>query len=325
MKSQIERLLTSFMASAAVLAAPGGQRARLSILIYHRVLAKRDPMRPCEVTRDEFRWQMLLLKQHFRVFSLSAAVRRLTEGTLPARSAVVTFDDGYADNVEVALPVLRELGLSATFFVTSGHVGNKPMWNDIVIEAIRKVPVEYLDLRSRGLGTYDLGDETKRATAATLLLAALKYLPGSQRQAHADYLEEMAAGVFDDVMMKDFQVCKLRDSGMEIGGHTVTHPILTSLPPSQARNEIVEGKEQLEALLGEPITSFAYPNGKPGQDYCDEHVRMVQEAGFSCAVSTRWGVSTQRTDLYQLQRFTPWDKSPLRFMARLVQNCLKSG
>ena len=107
---------------------------------------------------------------------------------------------------------------------------------------------------------------------------------------------------------------------MEIGGHTVTHPILARLPSSAARTEIVQGREQLESLLGAPVTLFAYPNGKPGQDYLPEHVAMVRELGFSAAVATAWGAASATTDAWQLPRFTPWDKTPARFMVRLLWN-----
>jgi peptidoglycan/xylan/chitin deacetylase (PgdA/CDA1 family) len=107
---------------------------------------------------------------------------------------------------------------------------------------------------------------------------------------------------------------------MEIGAHTATHPILTRLAPADARREIDQSRERLTAILGEPVSLFAYPNGKPGQDYGAEHVRMVRDAGFTAAVSTAWGVASTNSDLFQLPRFTPWDRRPAKFALRLLLN-----
>ncbi|MCU0943281.1 MAG: polysaccharide deacetylase family protein, partial [Hydrogenophaga sp.] len=114
---------------------PGGASARLSVLIFHRVLAQPDPLFPGvpDVRRfDEVcRW----LARWFRVMPLDEAVRALKRGNLPARAAAITFDDGYADNHDQALPVLRAHGLPATFFVATGFLDGGRMWNDTLIES----------------------------------------------------------------------------------------------------------------------------------------------------------------------------------------------
>jgi peptidoglycan/xylan/chitin deacetylase (PgdA/CDA1 family) len=111
---------------------------------------------------------------------------------------------------------------------------------------------------------------------------------------------------------------------MEIGGHTVNHPILASLDHSEARREIAEGREALENIIRSPVRLFAYPNGKPSQDYRLDHVRMVKDLGFEGAVSTAGGVARCGDDLYQLPRFTPWDKARLRFTLRMAKNMLRT-
>ena len=121
-------------------------------------------------------------------------------------------------------------------------------------------------------------------------------------------------------MMRESQVRELRAAGMEIGAHTVTHPILLNTAPDAARREIVESGRRLAEILGEPVRLFAYPNGKPGVDYGPEHVQMVRDAGFAAAVSTGWGVATEGSDRFQLPRFTPWDRTPGRFALRLIRN-----
>jgi hypothetical protein len=92
------------------------------------------------------------------------------------------------------------------------------------------------------------------------------------------------------------------------------------LPGTTAREEIRASKAVLEALLNEPISMFAYPNGKPGIDYGPESVEIARQCGFSAAVTTGWGASRLGTDVFQLPRFTPWDRSRPAFGLRLLQN-----
>jgi peptidoglycan/xylan/chitin deacetylase (PgdA/CDA1 family) len=121
-------------------------------------------------------------------------------------------------------------------------------------------------------------------------------------------------------MMRDDQVRELRGAGMEIGAHTVSHPILARLGDADAKREITDAGRALADVLREPIRLFAYPNGHPGRDYSAAHVRMVRDAGYSAAVSTARGVATTGADVFQLPRFTPWDRSAGKFAARLIQN-----
>lgn len=106
---------------------------------------------------------------------------------------------------------------------------------------------------------------------------------------------------------------------MRIGGHTINHLILSKLDTQQAREELHGGKQVLEEIVGDRITLFAYSNGKPGQDYQQEHVDMVKEVGFDVAVSTAWGVASEKSDLYQLPRFTPWDNNISKYLLRLAR------
>jgi len=302
--------------------APGGRRGRLSILIYHRVLSKPDPMRPGEVDAATFSWHMQLLARYFRVLPLTLALRLLREGSLPARVVCVTFDDGYADNLEVALPILQAWGVPATFFIATGYLRGGRMWNDTVIEALRHLPAGSLDLSGQGLGMYRLGDWRDRVDVALRLIQALKYLSFQAREEHVDYLASLVATPLPDKLMLTVQqVCELQAAGMEIGAHTVNHPILARLDHATARWEIATSKQYLEELLGQEVNLFAYPNGKSGQDYLPEHREMVRNLGFIAAVSTNWGGITMQTDSWQLPRFTPWDAQPARFMARLLWNC----
>lgn len=304
---------------------PGLTRG-LSILIYHRVLAKKDPLFPTELDAIEFENQIRMVKSCFNVIPLIDAVRHLKAGTLPSRAACITFDDGYADNAEVALPILRKHGVSATFFVATGFLDGGRMWNDTVIELVRRTAADAIDASSLGLGLHPTATVEQRQQAISALIGQLKYLSFDDRAAQVDRLCDLGKTELpSNLMMASTQVRELRQAGMDIGGHTVLHPILAKLPTAQARDEIVRGKEMLQEIIGESVRLFAYPNGKPDSDYKAEHVAMVKELGFEGAVSTSWGGQKKNDDLFQLPRFTPWDQSRLRFILRLAKNLVSTA
>lgn len=299
-------------------------RRSLQIFIYHRVLADPDPLFPDIVHAVQFKEQVSWIKSCFAVLPLTEAIDALYSDTLPSRSACVTFDDGYADNSEVALPILRAFGVTATFFIASNFLNGGRMWNDSVIEAVRRYAGDRMDLEGLGLGRHSVANPLERRAAIDALLERLKYFPLNERSSRVDDLvSTLAVELPQDLMMTTVQVQNLQSAGMEIGGHTGRHPILAKLDRAEARREIADGKACLEGIIGAPVTLFAYPNGKPTRDYLPEHVQMVRELGFKAAVSTAIGVATRASDRYQLPRFTPWDLNMNMFGMRLAQNQLR--
>lgn len=310
------------LARAALgLLAPGGARAKLSILIFHRVLPRRDELHDDIPDTQAFELTMSWVARWFNVMPLDAAVDALQQRRLPPRAAAITFDDGYADNLTVAVPVLRRHGLCATFFIATGYLDGGRMWNDTVAEALRRCPAPQLDLSDLGLGVLPLQDWRARRRALVAVLRAAKYLPQQQRQQTVDAIAVRAGQVLpDDLMLTTPQLRALRDAGMQIGAHTVTHPILTRLQPAQARDEIVASRRDLEQRLQQPVTLFAYPNGSPGTDYDATHAAMVKDAGLAAAFSTAAGAARTGDDPFQLPRFTPWDRTAPRFALRMGRN-----
>ncbi len=298
---------------------PANRAPALSILIYHRVLARPDPLFPDIPDAARFSRQLGVLKRFFRVLPLLEAARRLRDGSLPARAACITFDDGYADNAQVALPLLLRHGLSACFFVASGYLDGGRMWNDAIIARLRHAPGDELDLSGCGLGRLALGTLAQRRQAIGDVLGALKYLPFAQRQALS---AELARGAppAPSPMMTSAELLTLHRAGMEIGAHTVGHPILSTLSNRAAHDEIADGKRALETIIDAPVSLFAYPNGVPQQDFRPAHVDMVRALGFAAAVTTAWGAGRAGSDVFQLPRFTPWDRDRLRFLLRLRRN-----
>lgn len=300
---------------------PAGPRARLSILIFHRVLDAPDPLFPDEVDRRRFDEIAGWLARWFNVLPLGDAVQRLVAGTLPSRAAAITFDDGYADNWTNAVPILQRHGLSATFFIATGFLNGGRMWNDTIIESVRRTNATTLDLSQFGCGAWSIeGAEAKRA-AIGRLLTRVKHLPFSQRDEVVRFVPAVCGVELPtDLMMTDDQVVQMVASGMEVGAHTRSHPILTRLDDDLAAEEILASRQYLSTLLSRDIDLFAYPNGRQGDDFDARHVRMVRELGFRAAVATNPGAATGEADLYRLPRFTPWDRSRVRFGVRIAFN-----
>jgi peptidoglycan/xylan/chitin deacetylase (PgdA/CDA1 family) len=295
---------------------------RLSVLVFHRVHAQRDTLFPGEMDAPRFDAVCSALARTFNVLTLAQALALRTQRRLPGRALVITFDDGYADNAEVALPILRRHGLVATFFVATGFLDGGLMWNDFVIENLRRTPLHGLDLSELGLGTMEMSSTVDRRAVIDAVLPLVKYQPLERREAMLAVLQR-ACDVPDlprHLMMRADQVRQLHAAGMEIGGHTVNHPILTELPDAQARLEIEEGRRALQQLTGAAVDVFAYPNGRPDRDYARRHVDMVAEAGFIGAVSTAPGTAAgdADADCFELPRFTPWDDTTALWLTRLL-------
>ncbi|MDO9047793.1 MAG: polysaccharide deacetylase family protein [Methylobacter sp.] len=302
----------------ATIASGTGKRKKLFILIYHRVLDKPDFMRPGEVDNAAFTWQMELLAKYFNVLPLHDALQKMQIHTLPSRAVCITFDDGYADNYTNALPILKQFNLSATFFIANGFLNGGRMWNDTVIEAVRNFPLPELDLAAIDLGRFDVSDQSKKRQTAEQIIGQIKHLPAVQRDQLAAHVGMQSQNLPGNLMMTTEQLKQLYQSGMEIGGHTVNHPILAKLDNQIAEQEVTVNKIFLENILNTSLRFFAYPNGKPDQDYNQQQIPLIKNAGYQAALSTQWGVAQQISDIWQLPRFTPWDKSPIKFMLRMI-------
>lgn len=307
-------------ASGDLIALATAGKGRLCIINYHRVLSVRDPLLESEPDIETFRWQMELLATCFNVLPLHDAVQMIDTERLPPRAVCITFDDGYRSVHDLALPILKQFGLPATVFVTSSYLSGGNMWNDRILEAVQNIPLAQLDLGELGLGKYSLASLVERKQTVDTLTETSKYLPP---QARLDLIRRLEHMVGDNLehgqMLTPEMVVSLDLAGIEIGAHTMTHPILTSLEDECARGEIEGSKKALEAIIGKPVRLFAYPNGKVGKDFDERHTRMTREAGFSAAFTTRIGAVTRSQDRFQLPRSRPWDDTPFMFGLRLLR------
>ena len=294
----------------------------LAILIYHRVLPIPDRLFPGEIDAQRFAHQMRFLAKNFCVLPLREAALRLRAGTLPKRSCCITFDDGYADNLTIATPILEQFGLPATVFVASEYLDGGLMFNDAVLAIARSTQLAVLDLTPLGLGRWPLATDEDRRAMVAALLSQLKYVaPQDRARRVADLVAAAQCPALPtDLMLTTPQLAQLSQRGVEIGGHTHSHAILTTLDLAQVKAEIERNQQLIFAATGKPVRVFAYPNGGPNRDYGRAHAQLLATLDIEAAVTTAAGVANQRSDPYQLPRFTPWDRAMPRFAARLMLN-----
>jgi hypothetical protein len=179
-------------------------RNKLSILIYHQVLAEPDPMRPSEPTAEVFEWQMRLLRDYFTPLSLDNALHHLKHNTLPANAVCVTFDDGYLNNLTVAEPILAKYAIPATVYVATGFSTGSNMWNDRLIHLFADPERQQLQLDTERV---QLGDWQNRRSNAQQWLKKLKYLPLAQRLERIDgFYQQNNASEQAALMMRPEQI-----------------------------------------------------------------------------------------------------------------------
>ena len=265
------------------------------VLNYHRMgdvaATELDPGL-FSATAAELDAQLALLARHFEVVPPSDLVER---PKARGRRVLITFDDGYRDNHELALPVLRRHGAVATFFVVPGFIDHPRLgWWDEIAWMVRHAPADALELPEHGFPRLDLGDDGARLRAADALSGHYKELPGERTAAFMELLAERTgsgrgpAELARDLWMSWDQVRELRDAGMVIGGHTVNHPVLGRLPRGEQAAEIDGCARRLREELGIAMRYFSYPVGLAGS--FDEHTRdLLRRAGTEISFEFRGG------------------------------------
>ncbi len=258
--------------------------------MYHSVSRGRpDPWELC-VDPDLFAEQLELLRDRFHVVSLGELCDALTRNEPLQRAVVLTFDDGYRDNLLVAKPLLERHGLPATVFVATGFVGSgRDFWWD-ELEAV---------CAAGGLESRPLWEE-------------LRSLPHEERCERLDALwaSTGAEKPQPSLTLERGELERLADGGLVgLGAHTVTHPHLSSLPGPQQRQEIEGSAAYLAELVGTPLREFTYPHG----DFSPETVALVEAAGFEISCTTRAAPVTRRTKRFEVPRLqvVNWDGDAL--------------
>lgn len=316
------------------------------VLLYHRVTTLDSDPQLLAVTPEHFDQQMRVLRDMCRLMPLREMTDGLSAGHLPRQAAVITFDDGYADNLHEAKPILERHGLPATVFVASGAIGSHREFYWDELEAILLRPGSLPQTLGLQVGetsyrwhlgeSATLSEETfarrRRWSVASpaihprqelykALCALLRTLPiGPQRDAMQQVRWWAGRAPEARATHRAMDERELRslvaDGLIEVGAHTVDHACLASLARDEQREQVAQSRSRLEAIVGRPVTSFSYPYGTRAS-YDADTATMVREAGLSSACSNFEGVVRPGADLYQVPRFLVRDWPGEEFAARL--------
>lgn len=295
------------------------------ILCYHRVAHLPESPRRLWVSPERFAEHLDYLVRSCHPISLADLVQGIQNGQVPDKSVVVTFDDGYADNLWNAKPLLERYGVPATVFVTSGFVGQKRLfyWDELaclLLEATDGFPETLCVTLPYGLKwCYPLTTWSQRLHAYHALHDRLRPLSQSERDQILEQIRHQLGDLTEAQRekhraLRPQELLELVQGGLvEVGAHTVHHPDLPCLPETAQRQEISESKRQLEALLDRPVRFFAYPYGSGN----DQTRKLVQQAGFAAACALFEGAVNNAANPFWLPRLfvENWDGD--RFAAKL--------
>jgi peptidoglycan/xylan/chitin deacetylase (PgdA/CDA1 family) len=295
------------------------------ILGYHRVAnVTRDEYEVC-VTPKHFAEQMETLSKYAHPVSLTKLVQYLKEGSLPPKSVAVTFDDGYADNLYEAKPILEKYGVPATVFVCTGYAGREFWWDKLdrlvmssqaELGALRLWVEEKSFVWNQPEVSPEAGLESRRKFRHALYHFLLGLDVEEQNQA-LDIIRSWSGVSSNETTARTMtheELVQLTNGGLiEIGAHTQSHPMLPQLSLKRQREEIITNKHELEEFLGRRVDGFAYPNGKATGDA----KRIVREAGFAFACTSLHDVVRPASDLHELTRFWQKDVDGEKFLRGL--------
>ena len=281
---------------------------RVAILRYHAVCGEEGAAYAepgiC-VSPAAFEQHVKYLAENYSVLPLPEIVKRLREHrALPRNTAAITFDDGYADNLEAAR-TLQRYGLSATFYITAGCLdGEQPFWPAEIRPLIAAVREPVLRLVAAGTATeIPLSTAAERRAAIRTVSRLLKAHPIPVREALREQLREAAGHVtLPRCMLRWDELAEMHQLGMTIGSHTLTHPNLPNAGADGAEREVRGAKARLERELGVRVTMFSYPNGGAERYMTPEIARIVRETGYEAATTSRNAFAGRHSDLFALER-----------------------
>ena len=317
----------------------GGERS-VAVLFYHRIANHvPDPLLQC-VTQESFWEQIQTIKRRHAIIGSGELRDGLRAKRLPRGAVMLTFDDGYADNLWAGAPVLRDHRVPATFFIISGRLGQaEPLLHDRLADLVLngEVPDQLSITAGSEQRSWRLHDCAAQTTpwhveAGGALNARQQCYLDLHRltrpldwDARVAVLDQLAAAIPRapelDAARRVLNHAELRElaaiDGFEIGCHTVNHPMLAMQPAEVQRREIFDSKAHLENILERKITTFAYPYG--GSAVSGEAVNLVRDAGFDLAFDAIPGLVRRGHDALLLPRFVVRNWPSREFSDRLKQ------
>ena len=282
----------------------------LVTLNYHRIgNADQTELDPgvFSASAEQFEAQLRYLKSDCDVIRVADLAEVLQSGA-KRRCVLITFDDGYRDNYELAFPALKQVGLSAVIFLATGFLdGGVVAWWDEIAWLVKHSKQPFLTLsKSWEIESLDVSMTGRDGTLRHLLRIAKSLTPFELSRFLDDIGQAARTGraprnSSTAPWMTWEMVREMHRAGNEFGGHTVTHPVLSRCSLEQQQQEIQQSKARIEAELGSPISAFSYPIGQPWS-YTNDTKRLAREAGYQWGFSFVSGYATSSTDPLNLRR-----------------------
>lgn len=309
-------------------------RRRVLVLAYHGFTDKRthegiENSHGKHINVDVFRSHIEYLKAHYNLIPLQRLLDyHAGTASLPPRAVVITIDDGYESTYRLAYPVLKQYQVPATVFVTTSFVdAGEWLWTDRIEQALSATSSDRLEIAIGGKPlSYDLRGRAARLACDSNLRSRLK---AADQEGRPGVIEELERALGQSAPAGDAgaelyrplawdQIAEMLASGLvSVGGHTVSHVILTRCSLDRARDELLKSKQIIEARTGHPCTLFCYPNGQRGC-FDSNTGRLLRELGYTCGVTTVFGTNGPRADVFELKRLSFDDRGEfVRFVMTL--------
>lgn len=291
-------------------------------LLYHRVKDTEDDVYRISVKPDVFERQMQFLKENYQIIRFEED----WESCDGENAVVITFDDGYWDNYEIAFPILERLQIPATFFISAGHIGTgEEFWWDKLVSLVsqeKSYPLKFTLEDELFHYTWNTGTMAERLELAK----SLRYLLRMERDEKKfyDWIRQLQqwSGSYDAdpqnrLMTWDDVRHMAQSRHITIGGHTMVHRSLGSLSDDRQKDEIQGSVQKLEAEIGQSVTVFSYPFGG-NMDYNKVTIDLLKENGIQKSATTRIAAWSKGISEYEIPRLTVgnWDMDVLRERTR---------
>jgi peptidoglycan/xylan/chitin deacetylase (PgdA/CDA1 family) len=330
-RERLVRLLLRTGAFDAILRVRATLRAPLiTILTYHHVF---DPASDyafdaavADATPAQFRQHLETVARRFHVIGIDELCKALDGGPLPPNPALITFDDGYRSCLEVAVPILRSVGLRACFFIATSFVDERRLywWERIayIVGGARagKVMLRYPEVRQFDFEAPGAAGTLVRVVKNTPNLDIERFLGGLTKVADVDWDDSFERRLADELIMTWDQIRALRDAGMDLESHTRRHRVLQTLDAAALADELAGSKADLERELGQPCRAIAYPVGRAIAHV--PHIRRaVADAGYRVGFTNASGSTYLRSgvDRFDVRRIAvDRDLSEAMFLGQMA-------
>ena len=282
-----------------------GRGNKIVILMYHGVVVDNGGLRDwCMLGKSVFEDQISHLANNYNVTSLSSAVNMLRDNNI-TDSVVITFDDGYSNNYEHAYPILKKYNVPATIFLSTGYLDTtNTIWTGQLSRMIRDTSVSSIKWRGN---TYSLSSNQEKELYLENVKRYIKKRPYQELldviKMHADKLKVIENITSPDnySILTSSQILEMKASGLiELGAHTVHHPILSRMSVQNQKEEIQQSITRLSEIAGE-CSFFAYPNGNK-DDYTHDTVKLLRNTAIKASLTTRLGTCRYGDSLFELKR-----------------------